>query len=213
MPDVINLQKIFPIYLLLYQTLLKTVLLNFPKRISNSFHSNLHFLCKKTYLSFPFIPLINSPPMSFTLFEMIGYELTSYLRKNNEVLISFSLFSALTWWQFDPIDLANKITEEEEGENYFMTSHKLPLCPTIRQFFNQYLLQLNTKNCYSFSEKVNGVNLNFDSIFGQFFWALKLLPPTRKKVAFLFENSYVAKYSINFDETNWINLNYTIVIT
>jgi hypothetical protein len=26
------------------------------------------------------------------------------------------------------------------------------------------------------------------------------LPPTRKKVAVFFENSYMAKYSINFDE-------------
>jgi hypothetical protein len=28
-------------------------------------------------------------------------------------------------------------------------------------------------------------------------WQKIILPPTRKKVAFLFENSYLAKYSIN----------------
>ncbi len=31
------------------------------------------------------------------------------------------------------------------------------------------------------------------------------LPPTRKKVEFLFENSHVAKYSINSDQINWLN--------
>jgi hypothetical protein len=32
-----------------------------------------------------------------------------------------------------------------------------------------------------------------------------ILPPTRKKVAFLFENLYLAKYSTNFDKLNKLN--------